>query len=357
MFKKILLLMGIVMGLPLLYLLTMKVLLERKAKIKATNMINEIEDICPENCTQNQFLATATEYFHQQFFSTYQPPSKEATSPQSSKKRAKQYLRKINRHLLRIAVDTGVREINAMTGMCDANARGFAYLLRQKGYNASQIDFVSIGIGGAHSALLLETQEGDIMLDAYYGVVPKYNDEIIGPAKIQNYLNRGVPSEEIFVPLATDSKLYFYKHFNNIVYAKFGEILEMKAEINLSIPKLVLGKKDGSSKDVNANTAKHGLFGFLHYIGHRYSRKWVRTLSFAQDTKMTIALIEKPKRKFITSTQAPIIKGNQLIWKIPAGGKISFIDGDAQRDWLKLQSYQDVDYIEFEKCDSIDSLC
>jgi hypothetical protein len=67
-----------------------------------------------------------------------------------------------------------------------------------------------------------------------------------------------------------------------------------------------------------------------------------------QDTRMTIGLVEPLNEKFITTKLNPTIQGKELIYEIAAGDSLFFYDGIARRDWIRLRSNQDVDYIRFE---------
>ena len=71
-------------------------------------------------------------------------------------------------------------------------------------------------------------------------------------------------------------------------------------------------------------------------------------LRFSQDTRVEIGLTEPVNTGFITTNTRPRIEGNTLIYVVAAGESLVFVDGLAKRDWTKLQSYQDIDYILFE---------
>lgn len=53
-------------------------------------------------------------------------------------------------------------------------------------------------------------------------------------------------------------------------------------------------------------------------------------------------------RRFITSRRLPVIRGRELVYEIAAGKTLRFEDGAAGYDWLRLRSYQDIDYMRFE---------
>ena len=92
----------------------------------------------------------------------------------------------------------------------------------------------------------------------------------------------------------------------------------------------------------------HGLSSYWGYLGHRYDRSWQRVINFSQDTRMIIGLIDAPDERFVTTQMRPTVSGNELIYEVPAGRSLRFVDGNAGRDWLRLRSYQEIDYIRFE---------
>ncbi len=74
----------------------------------------------------------------------------------------------------------------------------------------------------------------------------------------------------------------------------------------------------------------------------------MRSLRFDQDTRVVIGLMGTPVRKFITSRRPPVIRGHELVYDMDAGEVLRFEDGRAGYDWLRLRSYQDIDYMSFE---------
>ena len=87
---------------------------------------------------------------------------------------------------------------------------------------------------------------------------------------------------------------------------------------------------------------------YWHYLGHKYDRGWTRILKFAQDTRVEIGLTEPVDAGLITTDARPRIDGDTLTLVVAAGESLAFVDGLAKRDWTRLKSYQDIDYILFE---------
>lgn len=235
-----------------------------------------------------------------------------------------------------------------LKGLCDNAARTLGFVLEQAGLTADQLNMVTPT--AAHSVVLAETSDGrKLLADPLYAVIPRWEGRILGPAEAQSLMREGISYDRIWRPLTYSAKTGFYRRFADAVFARQGEPLQIRGDVDLTEGEaLQLGEPDGSSDDVVRAAIKAELTPYWHYVGSRYDRAWMRRLRFHQDTRVTLALTQPPKAKFITSERTPEVRGKELIFEVHAGETLRFVDGAAGYDWLRLRSYQDVDYVRFE---------
>ena len=231
-------------------------------------------------------------------------------------------------------------------GMCDAAARTLAYILKAAGIEGSQLNIVN-RFTGAHTVVLARFSDGrETMLDPLYGVLPKHNGELLSPGRA---FEIAATIGGVWQELSPHTRLRFYQHPEHAVFAEQNAGLEIEAPVHLEAGgELVLGRADGDSHDVHVDGWMHNLTHLWTYLGHKHDRGWVRIFTFAQDTRVEIGLTEPVNAGFITTDIAPRIEGNKLVYEVPAGKSLRFVDGYAKRDWARLKSYQDIDYIRFE---------
>lgn len=249
-----------------------------------------------------------------------------------------------------LRIQAGAIDTIFMSGHCDNASRTLAYILRASGLLSQQLNVVSPS--SAHSVVLAETLDGRrLYLDPEKAVVPKADNRILSPEEARDAVRNGLELDHIWQQLVTSASLDFYAnfHFSDAIFAVQGQTLNIEADVFLTEGESVtLGESNGLPGDVSHAAAKAQLTPYWDYIGSRYDRSWVRSLRFHQNTRVVIALTAPPLQKFITSRRLPIIRGHELIYEIDAGEVLSFQDGAAGYDWLRLRSYQDIDYIQFE---------
>ena len=243
----------------------------------------------------------------------------------------------------------GVIDTLYAEGMCDDAVRTLVYILGALGIKGEQLNIVN-RFTGAHSVVLAFLPNGrEVMLDPTYGVVAKYKGELVSPGRaflIAGHQTGGVEVWHALTPLA---RLGFYRHPEHAVFAVQNAGLEIVASVHLGASgRLLLGQADGDTRDVHVDGFNNQLTHLWTYLGHKYDRGWVRVLTFAQDTRLKIGLVEPIESGFITTDVEPRIEGKTLIYDVSAGQSLRFVDGLAKRDWTRLRSYQDIDYIIFE---------
>ena len=232
-------------------------------------------------------------------------------------------------------------------GICDDATRTLIYILDEAGIEGRQLNIVN-RFTGAHTVVLARLSDGrEVMLDPLYGIVPKLDGKLVSPTEAFKASKKG--REVNWYELAPTSNNGFYEKTEHAVFAVQNAGMEIKAPIHLNgATSISLGRPDGDSLDVMRDGMSRNLTSHWTYLGHKFDRGWVRTLTFAQDTHVKIGLVEPVNVGFITTDVQPRIEGKTLIYEIAAGGSLRFIDGRAKRDWIRFKSYQDIDYIVFE---------
>ncbi len=234
-------------------------------------------------------------------------------------------------------------------GKCDSAARTLVHLLDVAGYRSWQFNYLSPR--WAHTVVLVQLPYGQtVLFDPTYGVASLHKGRFISPEEAQELQKTGVSLKSIWHTFGDTSALKYYRDFDRAVMAKQGEKLKLEISVTLTDnEKIQLGEKNNDYRDVRGAASQRGWSRSWHYFGHRYDRKWERIIRFPQRTRITFVLTSYVNPKFITSQRDPIISGKKVIYEIEAGGLLHFRDGLAKRDWLRLNSYQDIDYILFER--------
>jgi len=243
----------------------------------------------------------------------------------------------------------GAMDVIAMHGHCDNSARALKFMLEEAGYRAWQFNMVSPDM--AHTVTLAEGPNGTTcLLDPMFAVAPMSNGRLIGPRQARELARAGAkPPELQWSLLAPSSSARFYTRFADTSFARQGSQLVLRAEVTLPAGgRIALGVPDGQSHDVSDAAAKRGWTPHWHYIGNKFDRSWDRIMTFHQKTRLVLHLLSPPDERFITTIDRPEIKGNELIYTLDKGESLLFDDGSAGRDWLRLHSFQDVDFITLE---------
>lgn len=113
---------------------------------------------------------------------------------------------------------------------------------------------------------------------------------------------------------------------------------------------LRLGEADGDPQDVSQDGAAAGLSPYLHYLGHRFDRGWIRGIRAAQDVTVTFHTVGEPDDGTLTADRAPVERTDRYVrYVLNAGDEQQLHDGRAARNWRTLRSYTNVDWVEFER--------
>lgn len=249
-----------------------------------------------------------------------------------------------------LRVEAGAIDALYVKGFCDSAARTLAFILNSIDVPAWQFNIVTYRGSGHVVTLARPTKDRKVMLDPLLGIVPQRNGRLLGPEEARTLAQDGVPMSELWKPLASTSNDEFYNRFGDVVFARQGQPLQLEVSIDLGAADAVtLGTPNGQYGDVGEDGIKHGWTAYLHYLGHRYDRGWTRTLHFPQATRVTFGLMEPARENVITSDRSPVLRGTAVIYEMPGGSTLRLHDGRAQRDWLRFRSYQNVDYVRFER--------
>ena len=234
-------------------------------------------------------------------------------------------------------------------GECDSAARTLGYILETTGIRSRQLNIVNRFVGG-HSVVLARFPDGrEVMLDPHFGIVPQLDGELLSPEKAREASMVANPHGDIWHELAPTSDDWFYRKFEHAVFAVQDTGLDIAVPVKLPEGRpLALGRRDGDSGDVRRDGSSHDMTPYWHYLGHKYDRGWTRVLQFAQDTRVEIGLTEPVDAELITTDALPRIDGDTLVYVVAADESLAFVDGLAKRDWTRLKSYRDIDYILFE---------
>ncbi|WP_420549746.1 hypothetical protein [Curvivirga sp.] len=248
-----------------------------------------------------------------------------------------------------IRVRDGAIDLYVQEGICDNSARILEYLLAQEGYESRQWDMVTSR--SAHSALAISLKDGrEILMDTFFGVYPEINGELVSAHKAKIALDRGGNIDDIFIPLNENGDSDFYTHLSATSMAGDGDAFKIVSTIpEIKGQKLSLGQVDGSYQDVANESLLLDMTPYWHYMGSRYNRNWVRVLHASEDVRVTIEMVDDIDMGVVTAKPAPQILEKKLIWNLKQGDQIIFVDGDAERSWTRMNSYQSVDRFLFEK--------
>lgn len=246
-----------------------------------------------------------------------------------------------------VRLPNGAIETVVQAGLCDNAARHLAFILAKLGYQSVQWDMVQSS--AAHSGLLVSLSNNkNVLLDPFYGTASYSAAEsrLISPEVAQQKLREGGETTDYFVQFSEKSQFAFYNNFANTSMAAEGEKLVITADIpKLGDERLMLGALDGNPDDVVFSTLKHNMTSYWSYVGHKYSRSWVRVLKAKQDVEVDFTLMQDVESSVITSEPAPKIDGRHMRWELKAGEEIRFFDGRAERSFKRMNSYLDVDQI------------
>ena len=87
-----------------------------------------------------------------------------------------------------------------------------------------------------------------------------------------------------------------------------------------------IGKIDGNADDVMNSLKNYGIPPYLHYVGSRYDRSWVRVLIAQQPVRLEMVLTQPVRKGVITSDPTPLVEGNKMTWELQPGQLLTFYD-------------------------------
>lgn len=251
-----------------------------------------------------------------------------------------------------LRIETGAIEALLIEGKCDSAARTTVFILGSVGIRAEQLNLVG-RMGGAHSIVQAFNPDGStFLLDPLYGVAPQHNGDVLSIEETTRLQKSGAGARTVWSTITDGSRFHpLYENFPDLWKNTQGAAVEFEVDVDLgNSERLQIGQIDQSSAEVGDAAAKYGLTRYWQYLGHRFDRGWVRTMKFHQPTIVTFILTDNVRDNVITTTRKPnTVSGNTLQYIVQSGEKLSFHDGRAQINWLKLDSYQDVDAIIFER--------
>ena len=240
-----------------------------------------------------------------------------------------------------IKLPDGVIETIYPFGWCDNAARMTQFIFAQDGVETEQWNMVTPT--GAHAALQASYNGTNVFIDPFYGVLPKNKKgDYINAEQAKKEAQKG---RDVFNAIADTSTKKFYTNFDRVMMAAQGNLLEIDAQLIIKGEEVVLGKVDGTSKDVHKAGVRNKISPHWTYLGHRYDRSWSRAFSVSEPSRVTFTLTKEPSKKIITSNKKPEISGKKLTWVLGEGEKLIFKDGNAGFLWGDLKSYIEVDQI------------
>ncbi|NNM00781.1 MAG: hypothetical protein HKO62_08535 [Gammaproteobacteria bacterium] len=245
-----------------------------------------------------------------------------------------------------VRLPDGVIETLLRKGLCDNAGRMLSFTLRQADYASRQWDMVSPS--GGHSAVLVTLPDGrEILADPFFGfVAADQAGRLMHPLEARKRARAGQSPGGVLAPLGGDADGRFYADLAGISMAAQGEALRITASLpRTDTQPLFLGAIDGDAGDVSRAAARHAMGPYWHYIGHRYSRQWIRELTAVQRVRLEITLIDEPEAGVLTADPAAALQGKTLSWELNAGDTVRFHDGRARLLLRRLNSYIGVDRI------------
>lgn len=240
----------------------------------------------------------------------------------------------------------GVIETLVREGLCDNAARMLAYALKLEGFTSRQWNMVSPA--AAHSGLLVRMGDGrEVLVDPFYGFISAdRNGRLIHPEAARARVRAGEAIGAVLQPLGTYDRSEFYDLLAVTDMAAQGDALRMQAVLpGITDGPLYLGEIDGEASDVSRAAAGHGMGPYWHYVGHRYSRQWVRELTAGQHARLEFTLIDEPRAGMLTADPAPTVRERVLSWELHPGDSVRFVDGRARFSLARRGSYLGVDRI------------
>lgn len=329
----------LILIIALLSWLTVRYLLIEKAKEEGAVMIASITKENPDATDDEKIISTTKAVFE-----TFE--HKDASDiliyklrPYLSNRRLPEFIR----------LPKGVVAGLTREGYCDSASRWLLFLLQQQGFKSVQWNLASPV--SSHAALLVTTGDGrKVFVDPYFGYVTvDKNGKLINPYTALNRMKAGASFKEVFKPLGKQSDPYFYRNFTEMTMGAQGEPIVFTTTLpSLKKNPLVLGEINGDAEDVKqAGTAKKLGF-YWNYLGHQYSRKWVRVLKVTEPVRITMTLVSEPTAGSLNSIGYPDIDGKKITWNLEPGDDLTFVDGLSYPSWKSFKSYVGVDQLIFE---------
>lgn len=248
-------------------------------------------------------------------------------------------------------LENGTIENLSIGGQCDSIARALAFGLRVSGFEAAQFNMVNTSSTG-HSIVQITLNENrKVVIYPMYGVYPYSNGHLISAKKAWELSTSVEASRRIWKPLSENFELGFYEDFGSVVFQNQDGIIPIDSVIDLhDRERIIIGDADGKSSDLESKIGLSVLNSYWTYLGHRYDRMFVRSMEFNRPAKVTFLAVEAIDKKFLTAENHFVVNGNSLAFELKKNEKLIFVDGEAKRDWLKLKSFQLLDQIIIESC-------
>jgi hypothetical protein len=248
-------------------------------------------------------------------------------------------------------VQSGAIETILIEGACDSASRASVFILRQLGIDATQVNLITPHNG--HSIVGVNLDDGSqILLDPTYGLAPLRHGSLLTTAETLALHRMQVPASTIWATIADGATYHpIYDDFASAALASQGEPLHWTVHLDLGHSDgLRLGEPDGDPQDVSEDGAAAGLSPYLHYLGHRFDRGWIRGIRAAQDVTVTFHTVGEPVDGTLTADRAPVERTDRYVrYVLNAGDELLLHDGRAERNWRTLRSYTNVDWVEFER--------
>jgi len=292
--------------------------------------------------------AEAAQRLTARIFETYAAPSKGETLPILLR------LRPFLSHRLlpgALRVDQGAIEAIHLNGHCDAAARSLAFVLRENGIPAAQVNLIGAA-GEAHTIVRADLPGREpALLDPHTGLAPLHQGRLLGEAEAKRLQSDGAPAESVWRPLSDKARFNaVFRNFPDLAVVEQGDAFEWRRRLSLKErDRLALGALDGSAEDVGDAAGAAGLGVYWTYLGHRYDRGWTRSLVADHAMQITFHLLDDPRPGVITSDQSPRIEGRRAVYRLAAGEALSLHDGRATISLTRLNSYVGVDAIVVER--------
>ena len=182
----------------------------------------------------------------------------------------------------------------------------------ETGFSAAKLNMVTPSL--AHSAVIAVLKSGKpVLLDPFYGTVARSDKGLIGPERAQALMHGGGKFENSRPSRAPKSNVDSDHRFAEASIARQRETMQIVVDVDEPAgDPIQVGILDGRSEDVQKEGAKAGLTPHWDYMGNKYDRAWIRSITVHQATRGDSEQIRKPEVKFNTSQRSQHIVGHEL---------------------------------------------